>query len=72
MMCRLLEFMKLTIKSSICIKIFAWGRGIIAARWVNFDRREVLAMLALPKRVVWTLDQAKLSFLASLRAFVQL
>ena len=72
MIWRLLEFMKLTIKSSICFKIFVCGRGMIAARWVNFDKREVFTMLALPKMVVWILDQAKLSFLASLSAFVQL
>ena len=72
MMWRLLEFMKLTIKSSICFKILVCGRGMIAARWVNFDKREVFTMLALPKMVVWILDQAKLSFLASLRALAQL
>ena len=67
----MLELMKPTIKSSICWMIFLLGRGRIAAIWVNFDKREVLAMLTLPKMVVFTLAHAKLSFLASLRALSQ-
>ena len=67
-MCLLLEFIKFTIKSSICLIIFLLGEGRMAAMCVNLDRREVLAMLTLPKIVVSTLAHAKLSFLASLRA----
>ena len=67
----LLELMKPTIKSSICWMIFLLGRGRIAAIWVNFDKREVLAMLTLPKMVVLTFAHAKLSFLASLSALSQ-
>ena len=70
-MCLLLEFMKLTMKSSTCWMTFLLGRGSIAAMCVNFDRREVLAIFTLPKIVVSTLAQAKLSFLPSLRALCQ-
>ena len=38
---------------------------------VNLDNKKVLAMLTLPKMVVFTLAHAKLSFLASLRALSQ-
>ena len=51
--------------------IFLLGEGSIAAMCVNLDRREVLAMFTLPKIVVSTFAQAKLSFLASLKASSQ-
>ena len=69
--CLLLEFIKLTMRSSICLTVFLLGGGKMAAMCVNFERSEVLAMLTLPKIVVSTLAQAKLSFLASLRASSQ-
>ena len=69
--CLLLEFMKFTMRSSICSIIFLLGEGRMAAMCVNLDRSEVLAMLTLPKIVVSTFAQAKLSFLASLRASSQ-
>ena len=69
--CLLLELMKLTIRSSICLTVFLLGGGRIAAMCVNLERSEVLAMLALPKIVVSTLAHVKLSFLASLRASSQ-
>ena len=67
----LLEFMKFTMRSSICCIIFLLGEGRMAAMCVNFDRSEVLAMFTLPKIVVSTFAQAKLSFLASLSASSQ-
>ena len=67
----LLEFIKLTTGYSIFWRIFLLGRGMIAAMCVNFHRSDVLAMLTLPNSVDWTLAQAKLSFLVSLRASSQ-
>ena len=48
----LLEFMKLTTRSSICWRIFLLGRGSIVAMYVNFDSSEVLAIFTLPKILV--------------------
>merc|ERR1711954_306995 len=67
----LLPLMNLVNIFSISVIMSLRGRGRVVARWVNFERRQVLIMLTLAVVVSRMVDHWKISSRTALIAFVQ-